>query len=120
MKKDMIMEIIEKKMAKLILKAYEIRENSFSFDEIDNLEDDCLFIDYTNFYKKSIEQSVYEASEILNIDHKLDYPIYLLLVYNSNEIIIWANKIIKYKLSKKEIKNNFKCLINQNNNLKYI
>jgi len=96
---------MEKTIAKLILKAQEIREKSYNSNTAENTNIDCMFIDYNDFYMKTIEQSIFEASNELKINHELDYPIFLLLLYGWNDIQLWAKKIIK-----KELKYNLKCV----------
>jgi len=96
---------MEKTIAKLILKAQEIREKSYNSNAAENTNLDCMFIDYNDFYMKTIEQSIFEASNELEINHELDYLIFLLLLYGWNDIQLWAKKIVK-----KELKDNLKCV----------
>lgn len=96
---------MEKILAKIVLKAQEIREKSYNSNASENAKINCIFTDYNDFYMKSIEDSVFEASNELDINHELDYPVYLLLQYSWNDIQLWANNIIK-----EELKNNLKCI----------
>ena len=96
---------MDKNLAKLILKAQEIREKSYNSNAAENSNIDCAFIDYSDFYMKTIEQSIFEASVELDFDHELDYPTCLLLLFGWNDIQLWAKTI-----AKQELKNNLKCV----------
>jgi len=89
---------MDKKLGKVILLAAEIREKSYDKKAADKYEKSLKpgsYMDFGQFYKLDLMQSVKKAIEQFKMDKALAFPVYLLLSYCWNDIKAWAEEITK-------------------------
>ncbi len=76
------------KLAKAIVLAAKLREDSFDRTVAKMALEADELVDYEKFYQLSIEEATMEVSQ------ELGYPIYLLLQCCWDEALTWATKVI--------------------------
>ena len=78
------------KLAKAIKMAAKLHEDSYDIKASRKAESSNSSVDYTNFYKKTLEEASDEAAGAVGFDKRGTTPIYLLLKYCWNDILGWA------------------------------
>ena len=90
-------EKIMKRFARAILDAQKIREESFDTKAANKAEKELkaphrLYIDFSKFYKKSMQDAADEAAANAGFGECGSLPIYLLNQYCWNDIQAWAEE----------------------------
>lgn len=80
--------------AKTILKAMEIRENSYDHKLSDEMERTLKYPDFEKCYRLTHAQAAAEAVKQSNLDKEFELPVYLLLYMAWNDIMYWANTLV--------------------------
>ena len=84
---------IMEKLAKAIKRAAEIREDSYDHKEASKAQSSKKrFINFNDFYQISLAEACDQAAEEIGLDTRGTEPIYLLLKYNWNDALAWANR----------------------------
>lgn len=82
-------------LAQMVLKAAELRENSF--DSLAAPAADKysgIALDYEQFYKLSLQEAVVLAGDLSGFDSRMDVPVYLLLKNSWNTSLQWARGVV--------------------------
>lgn len=102
---------MNKKLAQILLNAMRIREESYNKvaadaasaqAEADKARDPgniyVGMIDYSGFYRKSVQEACSEAATAAN-EPSLSEPVYLLLLYAWNDCCVWAEEQLRPRSS---------------------
>jgi len=85
----------QRQLADAIVLAAKIREESYDREAADRAFHNCEFVDYSKFYKETIWQASFKSTKACNLDNIATEPIYLLLKYAWNDILDWADKVVR-------------------------
>lgn len=80
------------KFASVILRAAEIREESFDHKAADKAEKESNHVDFSKFYRKDLYEASEEASKEAGLNPEMAQPISLLLITAWNDILAWAKE----------------------------
>ena len=84
-----------RELAKAILEAQKIREESFNKDAADEAEKSSVqLVNLSKFYGKSMKEAADEAAGNAGFDKRGTLPVYLLCQYCWNDSQQWANEIL--------------------------
>lgn len=96
------------RLAKAILEAQQIREESYDLESANKALDDAsptTIINTEEFYGKSMREAASEGAYEAGLDYSLaDIPVYLLIKYCWNDIGAWAVKVERFRQSRLEQK----------------
>lgn len=79
-------------LAEILKKAAQIKEESFDHEAADKAEGRGTHIDFNQFYKMNLKQSVKQAVTEFKVDPRFSYYIYLSFHW-WNDILDWADGI---------------------------
>jgi hypothetical protein len=83
------------KIARVLSDAAAIRESSFDKKAADKAERKQRFVDFKDFYTKTLAESAYEACNKNSINGNLWYLVYIALQTGWNDVLSWSQEMRK-------------------------
>lgn len=84
----------EERLARAILEAMRIREESFDQEAAAEIGAEERFVNFEKFYRMSYNEAADKAASNVGFDLRMSQPIYFLIKYVWNDIGAWAEKLV--------------------------